>query len=409
MKVVHFSTYDSGGGAAKAAYRLFEAQKLLKYDATFQIMKSLTQQTHLQSKNSHLYNLYTKYEGYVEMLPLLFYPNRQKYLFSCNPLPGSADLKINASLFHLHWVQNSFFSIEQISNVDKPIVWTLHDSWAFTGGCHLPFDCIRYKNKCGKCPMLGSKNEHDLSYLTFLRKTTAWKNANITLVSPSYWLAKKVHESSLFANNDIHVIPNPLDTNLFKPSNQNKAKKFFNINPNDNVILFGAMYCLTDKNKGYLQLNQALNYLQKKKKLVNTILVTFGEENKKALFSSKIRHLNVGKITQEKIMSKLYNAADVMVVPSLIENLPYTVMESLSCGTPVVAFSVGGIPELIKPNFNGYLVKPYNSKLLGDNIIKAIKKTEILGLNARKDALKKFNQKYIAKKYINLYKKIFNK
>ena len=156
----------------------------------------------------------------LDSLPLIFYPKRKALVYSPAFFPDSIHAKVGAlspDIIHLHWIASGFLRLETHRYFNRPLVWTLHDSWAFTGGCHIPFDCTRYKEHSGRCPALASKSEHDLSNWIWWRKRKAWKDLRFTVVTPSRWLANCARASSLFRDIRIEVIPNGINVSLFKP------------------------------------------------------------------------------------------------------------------------------------------------------------------------------------------------
>ena len=159
-------------------------------------------------------------------------------------------------MIHLNWICNGFVPIELLARFKQPLVWTLHDMWAFTGGCHYALGCDRYRASCGDCPQLGSGREKDLSRSVWQRKATAWQNLNLTVVATSQWMAKCVSESSLFRDLPIEVIPIGLDTNVFKPIDASIAREFCNLPPAKQLVLFGAIDG-GDTRKGFHLLRQA--------------------------------------------------------------------------------------------------------------------------------------------------------
>lgn len=169
--------------------------------------------------------------------------------------------RLNSDLVHLHWICGGFVPLSSLPRINRPLIWTLHDSWAFTGGCHIPFDCVRNKTKCGICPHLNSKSNYDLSRLTWKRKEKFFKNINLTVVAPTNWLAGCARSSSLLSQKRVEVIPNGLDTELYKPLDRNATRELLNLPTDKQLILFGAMNGTSDPNKGFPYLVSALQQL----------------------------------------------------------------------------------------------------------------------------------------------------
>src|SRR5690606_25994876 len=221
---------------------------------------------------------------------------------------------------------NNFLSIADISKIDKPIVWTLHDVWAFTGGCHYYYneqkqDSIRYTDSTNKVLRA-------LSYYLYSKKVRTFRNTNVTIVCPSNWLKGELLKSEVFKGKEVKVIPNPLDTDLFKKGDKMQLRKKLKLPTDKKLILFGANKSTLDINKGFDLLQKALINIDSDHELV-----VFGASSGENISGIKTHYL--GKIDEEEKLAEIYSCADVMVVPSRQENLPSTVLEALSCGVPV--------------------------------------------------------------------------
>jgi glycosyltransferase involved in cell wall biosynthesis len=349
-----------------------------------------------------------------DQLPPKLYPHRTGSPFSPAIIPDFVIGKImyeNPSLVNLHWINGGFVRIETLKKIRRPIVWTLHDSWAFTGGCHIPHECKRYRNNCGECPVLGSKHSNDLSRSVFLRKQKAWKDLDLFIVAPSNWLCGCVKKSALFSDKCTKLIPNGIDINQFKPFNKELAREMLDLPKNKKLILFGAFNCTRDPNKGYEFLRKALFFIKNNNKFDNVELVIFGENDVIINQDCGLKLHSLGLIRDSQILTQLYSAVDVFVAPSLSENLPNTIMESLSCGTPTVAFHIGGIPDLVEHKSNGYLAVPYDSEDLARGIewvLSDEKKWISLSYNAREKIVHDFEISKISQKYIELYDEILS-
>jgi glycosyltransferase involved in cell wall biosynthesis len=280
--------------------------------------------------------------------------------------------------------------------------------WAFTGGCHYDEWCNKYKNNCGKCKVLNSKFDYDLSRSVWNRKNRVFsKTENITIVGLSNWLAECAKNSSLLKKKTVVNLPNPIDTNKYKPIDKSVARELLNLPQNKKIILFGAMSATSDKRKGYSQLIDAVNKIEEE----NIELVVFGNSGSKIKEDFKYKINFVGKLKDDISLQILYSAADVMIVPSLQENLSNVILESLSCAIPVVAFDIGGNSDMIEHKNNGYLAKPFDTYDLAKGIewILNSENYSFLCENARNKAINEFDSKIVANRYIDLYKKIIDK
>jgi len=293
-------------------------------------------------------------------------------VFSINITPSRLLKQIkslNPDIINLHWVGWEFLKIEDLKKLQVPLVWTFHDMWPFTGGCHYTANCDRYTKSCGTCPQLQSIDEQDLSHWIWKRKAKAWQDLDITVVSPSHWLAECAKRSSLFQNMRIEVIPNGLDTQIYKPLNREIARDRLNLPQNKLLVLFGAMHANGDPRKGLHFLQHALQKLSTTDWQDQIELIIFGASKPRNApdFGFKTHYL--GNLTDDITLSLVYAAGDVFVAPSMQDNLPNTVMEALASGTPTVAFNIGGMPDLIDHQQTGYLAQPYDIDDLAAGIV----------------------------------------
>jgi glycosyltransferase involved in cell wall biosynthesis len=351
----------------------------------------------------------------LDDLPLSIYRKRKGTIFSPAFLPERLSARIDSirpDIIHLHWVCGGFLRIETLRRFKKPIIWTLHDMWAFTGGCHYDESCGRYKNECGSCPQLNSKSYKDLSHRTWKRKRNAWKGLDLIVVTPSRWLADCAMESSLFQKFRIEVIPNGLDTNHYKPVDKKKSREILGLPQDKKLILFGALNASSDRRKGFQYLQPTLQRLAKNGWVEKVELIVFGASRPTNPPDLGLISNYTGRLYDDASLVLLYNAADLFVAPSVQENLPNTIMESLACGTPVVAFNVGGIPEMIGHKKNGYLAKPYEADDLAKGIgwiLENPERSKRLGNAAREKAVREYSLELQARQYLNLYEEILKK
>jgi glycosyltransferase involved in cell wall biosynthesis len=306
-------------------------------------------------------------------------------------------------------MNSGFMKIESLKKLNKPIVWTLHDMWPFTGGCHYDDECGKFKQSCGKCPLLDSENEHDLSRLVWERKRKSWRDVPIVVVATSYWLAEMARSSSLFKDQRIEVIPNGIDTNKYQPLDKRIAREACGLPQDKHLVLISAFNVATDKRKGNQFLVPALRKMAETGWGENTELVVIGAavpENPPD-FGLKVHYM--GHLYDEISQVLLYAAADVTVAPSMQENLSNTVMESLSCGTPVVAFNIGGMPDLIGHKLSGYLARPFEIDDLAAGMVWVLEDRDrraSLSLRARQTAIDKYALKTVSNQYLALFQSI---
>lgn len=295
--------------------------------------------------------------------------------------------------------------IEELSDIKKPVVWSLHDMWGFTGGCHYDEKCGKYQSNCFSCPILGSNKVKDLSRYVFSRKRKTYKKLdNLVVIGVSRWLAECARHSSLFADKRVVHIPNPIDTTIFSPFNKVEARRILNLPDEKKIILYGALSATSDSRKGYDELIKAFELIPDKNDIE---LVVFGNSSPVIVPDGLVVH-SLGYI-DEVSLRLLYSAADVMVVPSLQEAFGQTASESMACGTPVVAFGATGLLDIVDHKQNGYLAEPFNSTDLARGISWVINSPiyQSLSQNAREKVVRCFDSRVVAKKFIELYASIF--
>ncbi|MDP9046561.1 MAG: glycosyltransferase family 4 protein [Bacteroidota bacterium] len=418
MKVTLINTSDAGGGAPVACMRLLKALTLKKVDAGLLVKEKKTSDSRVTSVNKGLFSrIKTGFNLLYERVPFILFKAKNKTLrFAFSTANAGTDISdrreiLGADILHLHWINFGYLSINDLRKLfqtGKPVVWTLHDMWAFTGGCHYSGDCDHFEHHCGDCWMLRHPNEHDLSFTGWKRKSEMYKEAkNMVFVTCSHWLAGVARTSSLLKNFRIETIPNPIDTAIFLPKEKANARKKWNISPTAKIILFGAANII-DRRKGISYLIEALSELKKTEHEQPIEIVIFGKNKSfdASTLPFKVHELNM--ITAQDDLVSLYSLADVFVTPAIEDNLPNTVMESLACGTPVVAFNTGGIPDMVDHQKNGYLAEFKSSAdlAIGLHYVLNAENTAELSANARKKVLDNFTNEIVAAKYLELYHSI---
>lgn len=416
MKVLLLSTYDTRGGAGKAAYRLHNGLNNIGINSQMLVQVKFSNDADVIATGSKIVEKYPKLKPHLDSFPKLFFRSSnqaERTSFSLQWLPNSIESKIatvNPDIINLHWVSGGFVNIETIAKLNKPIVWTLHDMWAFTGGCHYSQECDRYKEICGNCPQMPAKYNMDLANWVWQRKSKAWPSLNGTIVALSNWLAKCAASSSLLKNWRIEVIPNGLDTEIYKPFEQSLVRKKLKLSQDKHLILFGAENATTTPRKGFHFLKAALENLSKTDWSNQCELVVFGAEKSNDSSDLGFKTHYLGRLNDEITIAQVYAAADVFVAPSIQDNLPNTVMESLACGTPCVGFSIGGMPDMIEHQRNGYLAKPFDVEDLAKGIAWVLENRNSenckLGYYARQKVEHEFTLEIQARRYQSLLEEI---
>lgn len=409
MKILLINTNDIYGGAARAAYRLHLSLLNSGINSTYLVKNKIGYDNNTISISGNKFKYKTKIINLLNKKLLRKYKNKEG-LFSVDYYSTGLDKIINKmdiDLVHLHWI-SGFLDIKSIGKINKPIVWTLHDMWPFTGGCHYDNNCGKYKNNCGNCPLLSSPKENDLSNKVIKIKQKTFSNIpNITINGVSRWMERSAKKSSIFKEKSVVNLPNPIDTNIFMPFDKVKSRELWNLPLNKKLVLFGAMGATSDLRKGFEVLIQALQKLKEK----NIDFVVFGSTEPQEIQNFEFKAHYVGSLADDVSLVTLYSAVDVMIAPSLEENLSNAIMESLSCATPVVAFDIGGNRDMIENKKTGYLARPFDTTGLANGIewiLKAKNYNELCN-NAREKILQQFDSKIVAAKYIELYSHILEK
>ena len=412
MRVLHLSTFDESGGAARAAFRLHKGLKATGIDTQMLVQFKAGDSRDIIGARTPIRRMLRDFRPHLDALPVRFYPNKPVASFSPALLPDNLVRQvkeIDPDIVHLHWLGAGFMRVETLRRFNKPLIWTLHDSWAFTGGCHVPGDCLKYRQSCGACPVLGSPRDHDLSRWIWRRKQKSWCDLPFTVVAPSTWLAGSAGTSSLFHDKQIETIPNGLDLQSYRPIDKRLARKLLILPQDKKLILFGAMSSTRDRNKGFHLLVPALRELAGMGWRDRAGLLVFGSSEPDAPLDLGMDAHYMGHLHDDISLALLYAAVDVFVFPSIQEALGYTAMESMACGTPCVAFNQGGVPDLIDHEHNGYLARPFEPGDLAQGIAWILEDEErwqTLSLLARQKIVENFGFEKVAARYLDLYRKI---
>jgi glycosyltransferase involved in cell wall biosynthesis len=422
LKILLLNYTDSGGGAAIAVARLFFSLRKNGIDVDFGVInKKLSNTIPFKSINKRCVFNSSKVVHFLQRISNKVIVHSKRMLGfefkTSNPIFHSENKKtlidinlINNSdydLIHFHWINGDMISIEDISKIKKPIVWTMHDSWVFCGAEHHP-NILEHDDRFitgyTRLNKPATTKGPDVCRRTWLRKKKAWKDCRFNFIAPSRFEEEILKKSALFHNTSFStVIPN-LVPGFFRPLNKNHKdifKKTYCIPSWKKIIGFGS--ASNDKNKGTPFL---LDSLQKIKNIDELYLVIFGPLNDSFAHQIKIPSFITGYIDNPYILASIYNICDVFVCPSLLENLPNVCLESLFCGVPVVAFRTGGIPDIVEHKKTGYLAEPFDTDDLYRGILYCIDNYNTLSQNSIVKARTDFDHETIIKRHIELYERI---
>ncbi|MCO5937265.1 glycosyltransferase [Mucilaginibacter sp. RB4R14] len=420
MKVALINTSDSGGGAAEACMRLLKALQLQQVNVTMVVQHKKRAEDAVYTVERNIFGkLRSNINFLLERIPFMLFQERDKQVrFAFSPANAGTDISQSkvikeADIIHLHWTNSGFLSINDVKKLialNKPIVWTLHDMWAFTGGCHYAGPCNHFKNQCGNCYFLRNPEDNDISHDGWVDKKDMLSIAkNLSVVTCSHWLGEVAMKSTLLKGFIIQAIPNPIDIELFAHKDKAVARAKWGVDPAAKIILFGAAN-INDRRKGISFLVNALQILKDKYANEAVEIVIFGKNKH---FDTSTLHFPVKQlntITSPADLAEIYSMADVFVSPAVEDNLPNMIMEAMSCSTPVVAFNTGGIPDLIDHQVNGYMAEFKSSTDLaaGLNDVLNTANRDKYAAAARYKVKRMFNNEKVARQYIDLYKSVLN-
>lgn len=414
MRILIVNTSENTGGAAVAANRLKEALNNNGVKAKMLVMhKSTDDITVVPLKHKWLTRWHFLTERLGIFLHLHLHYSKDK-LFGIDTGSSGTDITRlpefrEADLIHLSWINQGMLSLADIRRIlrsGKPVVWTMHDLWPATGICHYARQCPRFKTGCHDCRLLpGGGSANDLSHKVWKRKRELYHNANICFVACSKWLERQARQSSLMVGQRVTSIPNPIDTRVFAPADKPSARQRMELPADKRVILFVAQRA-DDERKGAQYFIDAVNSLAASSPTfaADTCVAIIGKRGEELAPMLHIETHALGYIADEKAMADAYNSSDAFVLPSLEDNLPNTIMEAMACGVPCVGFRVGGIPEMIDHQRNGYVANFKDTADLAAGI------AWVLGPDSdalRREAVRKvahnYSQQSVAAQYIEIY------
>lgn len=414
MKIALVNTYLHGG-AGIACQRLMQALNSVGASAKL-LTSSAVNKENIQSLGNWK-SMLNKGSFYAERLSFLPHEKSKAVRFSYSLANFGVDISqhpiiADADVINIHWINQGFLSLkslEKLGRLGKPIIWTMHDMWPFSGGCHYASNCLNYQQTCGNCNFfLKNPKNNDLSNKIWKQKQAIYPKLKLAGATPSVWLRDCAKDSSLFKNTEVRTIPNPIDIEEYKPIDKATARRHYQLPSDKKLALFMAMK-VSDERKGFKYFEESLQYLHQQHQAEKDLeLVVAGKADAQdfAHLPYKVHYL--GQLNGTDALLKAYNASDMFVIPSLEDNLPNTIMESLACGTPVAAFQTGGIPEMVKHQETGYIAEYKNAQQLADGIHWLMQNHESLQTNCRQKVLSDYTFEVVAQQYLDLFQKLLN-
>ena len=406
MRVIHLSTADLNGGAARAAYRIHKALLGNGIQSEMVVNEASSGDWSVHGPGDKFAKVSSRLRRYLASPLKGLLHTGNPVLHTPAMVPSGWPGKLNASdadVVHLHGVHDEMLSIAEIGRIDKPLVWTLHDMWAFCGAEHYSGDG-RWREGYGPGNRPPHESGFDLNRWTWLRKRKHWRRP-ISIVTPSRWLADCASSSVLMHDWPVTVVPNCLDTDRWQPLPQTLARQLLGLPAEVPLLLFGAIGGSQDPRKGFDLLVEALAQLRERQPSLQ--LVVFGELAPPDPPDLGFSVHYTGHLHDDLSLRALCSAADLFVLPSRQDNLPNTALEAQACGTPVVAFRTGGLPDIVEHRCTGYLAQPYDSQDLAAGIAWVLEdrlRNQTLGNAARSRAEQLWNPARVASLYLEVYR-----
>ena len=415
MKILILNAAEHTGGAAVAANRLLRALLRQGVSALMLVRDRATDDPAVVSLDRGAARRWLNFLYFVWERLVIYLCNRlsKRNLFQVSIANAGIHIRRTtafreADVIHIHWINQGFLSLDEIARIiasGKRVVWTLHDLWPATAICHYPGDCVKYRTGCSACPMLNPNPLVDLAAKVARRKGKIdWRR--VTFVGCSEWIARTASESVWLREARFVSIPNPIDTTLFRPIDRREARQRLGLPEEKRLILFAAAK-LSDTRKGAMFLLEACRLLAAEMEgEMEIILMGSDATELSALSPVPVRAL--GYISGAEKLAEAYSCADLFVIPSLEDNLPNTIMEAMTCGTPCVGFRTGGIPEMIDHEVNGYVAASRDSADLARGIAWVLRHPEPgnLSVACREKVMRRYQESVVAKKYIALYQEL---
>lgn len=410
MKILHLNYSDVNGGAARAAYRIHRSLLASGVTSRMAVEVASTDDWTVHSRQGALGKTLAQLRRRTAGIGRYLMRSENPSLHSPAVLSSDWPKYVNASdadIVHLHWIQAEMLSIGDLPRIKKPIVWTLHDMWAFCGAEHYS-DSSRWVEGYRSDNRPPHEHGFDLNRFTWSRKKKHWRRP-LQIVTSSRWLGDCARESDLMRHWPVDVIPYPIDITKWKPIEQRTARELLGLPLSGKLVLFGAVGGGSDSRKGFDLLIKGITAVRKMRDDFH--LVVFGqlEPENSPDFGFPVRY--AGRLYDDISLCMLYSAADVMIVPSKQEAFGQTALEAHACGTPVVSFRVGGLTDIVHHRETGYLAEPFSSSDLatGINWVLANSDMQSIRMNCVNCARQLSKPSVVASAYLEIYDRVLTR
>ncbi|MEE9285669.1 MAG: glycosyltransferase family 4 protein [Dehalococcoidia bacterium] len=408
MNIVHLNTHDASGGAARAASRLHLGLLQAGHDSRMVVAHASRQSDRVAAVVSNAPLARTLAHRLVSGA------SRRLSLQNVVPWPRAVlghPFVRSAGIVNLHNIHGDYLPVTLLASLSRRrlVVWTLHDMWPLTGHCSYSLDCERWRTGCGACPRLevDVPLRRDTTALHWRLKRWAYRGADLTVVAPSRWLADVARRSPLLGCFPVRHIPYGLDTDVFRPLDKAMARTLLGLPIGPPLALFVADNA-ADPRKGARSFVEALDRLPDDLRDEMGVIL-LGQNTGAVASMARVRWWDLGTVSDDRLLAAVYSAADVSVCPTLADNLPNTVLESMACGTPVVAFDAGGVADLVRPMETGCLAPAQDAGALAHGLEALLTDSSLrarLGEGCRAVARREYDLSVQAERYGALYREL---
>jgi len=408
-KILHVSTYAGSGGAGRAAASLHQA--MLTHGLNSSLLTSA-------GTSFRLARAFDRELWRLQRSPNVTWRSPARF----GSLHARDINSLDIDVVNLHWVTDGFLSVEEIGKITKPIVWTMHDMWPFTGTEHYteqPSSSQPQAEGPSDAPVIprwvtgytganrpSEESGLDLDRWTWKRKKSNWVRSP-HLVPCSTWLRDLAAQSALAGHWQATVIPNVMPVHLFAPQDKQLARRELGLPEGKPLILFTASAGIHDTRKGWQHLRDALPRVQQSFADVGVIVV--GPHSPKDDAGSSANIHWQGEVHSDDCMARIIAAADVVAVPSVMDNLPMTACEAQACGRPVAAFNIGGLPDIVSHQRTGFLAEAFDSADYAEGLIQSIRDSlgdQRWSREARDKAMASWSPSTVVLSYLDLYEQV---